>query len=344
MAITIGKVKKFHFKDDMKRPLLTFVDRNNKSYTLPIYNKGVWQLLRLEYLRKVDTEIKDYQVAHPQLSQPLYHFAISKFKSEPPTGEWQILIKNGSILTVASLNHAVLDESKVYAMVESCLKVFKLENRPPLVGKVIYCSDAPGIKLGVHVYAGDIYTQHAIRFATFMEVESCFNPITFLKLKSHIIRTSTVHMERMLRIHKKSDMEKRLPPILTRSIEAVSESKLLLLRSKGIKITDKEAKTLLIALNSSYFIGKSVTSACIDRWEVEKSVNGSSLWDLAMSASWVAQHSDCFDNRTSPKTRGYLSTIAGALLLIDNLKESLAGSLEYIKSNDSATKLWGELG
>lgn len=339
--VMIGKIKAINFDEGMRKPDAIIKTSEGRTYKMPLMSKGVWQFLRLEYGRSVDNEIKQYKLDSNE-QYPLYHFAMQKVRDEKPEGEWQILIKDNRIITVASKQHVLYTEEQIYTLVKKRLKKLDLVSREPLFGRVIYVNEVPGLRLGVQVYAGDIFTTHAIKFATFIEVKQCFNPLTFLSLRSMIVGREITQMTKILRIRKKEDMKDRLTEALRNSLESVKDSVSIIEKSKITKITNDQATKLLVAMNSSYYLGTKVTKSCLTHYETEKRSHKPTLWALAMATSWVAQHGECFDTHHE-KTRGNLSSISGALLMIEDVEKSIKGCEEFIKKNGHASSIYAEI-
>jgi hypothetical protein len=340
--VFLGKIIKIIFENGQSRPYAIFETKEGKKYRMQIHSKGVWQFLRLEYGRKVDEEIKKFKEDYEDGSNPLHIFAINKIAEKKPTKELQIIVRNNMIITLASLKHNLYTEEKVYDMISKTIGDLKLIKRSYLKGRIIHIKDVPGFKLGIHIYAGDIYTQYAIKISTFIEVMQCSNIITFLSSHSPVISTTSTQLEKILRIHKQQDIDQRIPIVIENLTKNIDTALDYIETGKKMQINKHNALKLLSSINSSYYIGAKVTGKCFDRYLLDKKQYGSSVWALAMAVSWIAEHGDCFDNHHT-KTRSALCEIAGSLLSIGDLDKSIANCDEYILKNEIASVLYAEM-
>jgi hypothetical protein len=312
--------------------------------------RAAWSFLRLQFGRSIDTEIKAYvdamQAAHgkpfnkAQRRVQVMRFFEQKISCIKDPREIQFILDSGSnVMAVASLKHLLVPEAQVYEMVDQIISrdYPKLKNCAVngLRGCQYLLSSVAGFKLGLQVFGGSINTREAITVSSWLRVETCFNPLSWLgigSLGSFTGRASRDY-ERVLRIKVISELEPRLKQGIQAAVDKTETLKGRVEAVKKISVKRSDAEIILSAMGLSYTLGEKTIDQLLDRLQQEDKTQ----WGISMAASWVAAHGK-FKATPEGQDRSVeqkVSTIAGATLLLDDIKEARARSLEWLQAHVS---------
>lgn len=303
--------------------------------------RAMWSYLRLQFGRKIDAAIKAELEGLPRAERLIrmaefFEEAVSK-QEEPRM--LQFIVDDSKIelnvIAVASLKHLLIPPAEVYGMAEQIIEKSKVMDRykmEQLSGRTWQLRELTGLKIGLQIYGGTITTRFAIKITSWLQIHGCLNPLSWLgvgNFKRFGIRADDY--ERILRIKKKEDLKPRLQQGIDQAMKRTNVIMQKAERAKGIPVNYKTAKILISAFGLSYKLGAKTIEQVLGRFEVENK----SQWGLAMAASWVAAHG--FFMATAEGRGRYveqrLSTIAGATILVDDIKEVEEKSLAWLKEH-----------
>jgi len=97
--------------------------------------------------------------------------------------------------------------------------------------------------------------------------------------------------------------------------------------TRKVKVSAHAAKTIVSAMSLSYNLGAKTIQQVLERFEREKQTQ----WGVGMALSYIAAHGTF--RKGIEGTHQTLSTIAGAVLLIDDIPKAEEKSLEWLKSH-----------
>jgi hypothetical protein len=305
-----------------------------KTEKLVLSKKALWALLRFHYGNNINKEISKKRV---KKDFDFERFAIKKLKDVEQRKLQYILGYNRKdddyVTSVASLKHSIKTKDMVYEIIEKTLKKKKIdiEEQKNMKGRIIYLKTvAKVVKVGVQIYAGDIYTHKAITIAPFVKITSCMNPLTWLGVKNTWFSRESVSSFKIKRLEKISYLEDRIPEILDQSLVISQKFLDSLERSKEIKLKNEEGKKILLTLCKSYGIGLKPINKVYKRWVKEEK---KTLYGLAMATSYYASHGNIF-RKKSKNAHQNISSISGAMLLIKNKKHTMKMIDKQFKDNE----------
>ncbi len=293
---------------------------------LPVWRKRAkWSYLRLVHGRKIDAEIKRkglgfFDENHTPNSKPL-----------------QFIVIDGKVRAVATQKHLLIPPEVVYQTAEKIIGVPLLDVEG-MYGKVDFIREVAGLKVGFQINGGTITTRNAIRIGSFIRVELCFNPLSWLNVSGlQRFGLNTGNFERVLRIERLRELEPRLKEAIKRAEDNQHSVFNRVKQSRKVSVSAKEMRVIMSAMGLSYGLGKKTIKTVFDRFKDEPKT----LWGLAMASSWIAGHGEF---RKTPKgqtdhTKQKLSTISGACLLIDDKKEAVDKGLGWLKERVKSGKL-----
>lgn len=348
--VVIGQLKEpFHIK-----PESPF--RGSQAQPVEWDHRAMWSWARLQYKRTIaDAKIKEYfdmittmkgraLTKEERRNQMGLLFAdLVRDQDKPPRMMQFILDSEGKVMAVASLKHLLIPPAEVYALAKRILSKNygkpKLERISQLSGLTYEVKQKAGFTLGLQVFGGCITTRQAITMTSWLRVKMCLNPLSWLGVGGFgsMGVVGGTGFERVLRIKVTKDFEPRFREAIEQTIGNLSSIEKRVRKAQRIKVDPEEARIVASALGLSYSLGAKTIKQIIERLPKEKP----SLWGLSMSASWVAAHGKF---KKTPKhqervVEQTLSTIAGAAILIDNIKVAKQKSLEWLKSHVKQGKI-----
>jgi len=279
--------------------------------------KSMWSILRHNFTRAIDEEIKSQSIS-------LGDFFIGAFRvyrKKPKRMQFFVDTNKNKCLACATLNHPTITENEVHKIFNKALKKknLQLEDKESISGKVIILQKTKIMRLGMQIDTGDIITNKAIRITGFADVISCCNPLAFAKLNKGILMGDFEPIRvRILRYETITTIGSRIDEAIesVKPILAKVQSRIDITKKKHITVND--ARKIAVSFCGMYGVGARATSAVYDRFKEEENTQ----WGLSMALSFVAEHSDVFRKNCS-EAKNNLATIAGAVLLADNLNKTV---------------------
>lgn len=303
--------------------------------------RAMWSYLRLQCGRKIDDAIKAELKGLPRAERLI---RMKEFFSEAVLNQdtprmMQFIVDDSkhelNVLAVASLKHLLILPSEVYEMAEKIIDRTRILDRykmKQLSGTTWKLRELSGLKVGLQIYGGTITTRFAIKITSWIQVLGCMNPLSWLGTGNfQRFGLRTADYERILRIKKRDDLEPRLQQGIEQAIKRTNLISKQADRAKTIPVTPKTAKIVTSAFALSFRLGAKSIEQILERFKEEKQ----SQWGLAMAASWVAAHGFFM---TTPKGKNRyveqrLSTIAGATMIVDDIKTVEEKSLAWLKNH-----------
>ena len=316
-------------------------------------HRAMWSWARLQYGRSIDQRIKD----HFEMIETMKDARLSKkerkkemellfadlvAEQKTPRKLQFIFDETNKVMAVASLKHLLVPPSEVYQMAKRILG--KNYGQPKLLGirqlngLAYEVKQEAGFKLGLQVFGGTITTRQAITLTSWLRVEMCLNPLSWLGIGGFgSLGIGGSGFEKILRIKVKRDLEPRLRAGIEQALGNMGAIEGRVSRAEKVKLNQKEARIIASALGLSYSLGAKTISQILERYENEPK----SLWGLSMASSWVAAHGKFkkTPRKQDRQVEQKLSTIAGAAILIDDIKAAKEKSLEWIKSHVKGGKV-----
>jgi len=311
--------------------------------------KAIWGWLRFHYNRKdIDQELKGKRDEVPQI---FAHKFVDELQTETTQRELQFIVEDiedtqgvshKEVIAVATKDHPVTNPAEVEATAEEILlaKGFQIQRDGTLKGFQAIYKKTDLFEYGLQVYGGDITTSQAICVSSFLRVNSCLNPLSFLGLKQKFLAGVQNSFNKILRYEVATQIPARIQQAITHTDAYVQGLNGRIDKSTNTKIDVEQARTLLLAFGGSYAVGKKAILKSLDRW-VSKEEH--TIYGLSMATSWIAKHTDNVFKEDAVSGKQNLSTISGALLLIDNLQDTVAKCNEHIKSVPALQEIKAEI-
>jgi len=315
--------------------------------------RAMWSYLRLQYGRSIDEEIRDrrdvwlaehYQIeakfANRQQLKEAMEDVFGQILSEHPLKKprnIQFIVDGDFVHAVASLKHLLVPPSQVYTMaaeiIQSKYPELQRFEMKGMSGQTYLLKEVAGFKVGLQLYGGDIYTREAISLSSWIRVEMCFNPLSWLGMGffHNFVAGRSSDFERMLRIKVLTDLKPRLEQAIELSVKRTDDIEKRVRAVKKIAVERSDAEIIMSALGLSYDLGVKTIDQILEQMENEPKTQ----WGMSMASSWVAAHGkfretpDGQDRRVEQK----LSTISGAALLLDDLKDAKERSVEWLQAH-----------
>ena len=313
--------------------------KHKEGITKPILlsAKSKWAILRNQFGRVIDTEIESQknELKHKFNFDDFFMQNMTPYIKKQKTMQY-ITIGNKAI-AVASKKHSLMGDKKIKNTIINALKEnkIKFDIKDQLNKIIIYFKQNKLMKMGLQISTGDIATFKAIHISYYAEICACMNPLSFLNLNKSIFMLEKPPKTRILRF---ASADKNLPVRLQYAINNMKPylSKLnqQINSTKKIDITPNQAKNILIAMCYNYEIGSKTAKAVIERFEEEPQT----LYGLSMAASWIVEHNPEIFRKSQTKASQNLSTIAGAILLVRNVRKTNNFASEFLDSNKKTKK------
>lgn len=311
-------------------------------------HRAMWSYLRLQYGRKkADTTITDHfdmietmkdrklKKDERNAEMKLLFADLVRVQTKPRKMQF-IFDEEQKVMAVASLKHLLIPPEEVYGIASSILAVNYGKPEPitipELVGITFTVKEILGMKFGLQVYGGTITTRQAITITSWLRVHLCLNSLSWLGIGSFSsLGISGRNYEKILRIKVKADLEPRIRSGIEQGLKRIGNIEQRVHVVEKVKVRQKEAKILLSAMGISYGLGAKTIRQVLSRFEKEPK----NQWGLSMASSWVAAHGTLKKTPIHQKrnVEQKLSTIAGATLLIDDIKKAKETSLGWLKSH-----------
>jgi len=300
-----------------KRGIVVSVE--GKQFTLN--RKSLWGILRHHCTRKIDKEIKS-QKRHGVSLEDFFIGAFRSHKLAKKEMQFFVDIKKEKCMACATPKHTVIVPDKVYETFNKILKKksLALEDKESIGGKILILQKTKLMKLGMQIDAGDTITSKAIRIIGFAEILACCNPLAFAKLNRGILMGEFEPIKvRILRYESITTIESRIDEAIetVKPILIKVQSKVDATKKKHLTIDD--TRKIIVSFCGVYGIGAKAISAVYNRFKNEEA---QTQWGLSMALSFIVEHSDVF-RKDSSDAKNNLATIAGAVLLADDLKKTV---------------------
>jgi len=331
----------------LKNPFAIKVSASKTAIPENWDHRAMWSYLRLQYGRSVDQKIKDHfdmietmkgngKLSKAERKKEMKLLFTDLVDQQKKPRMMQFIFDGDRVMAVASLKHLLIPPAEVYTMAKRILAAnfqslshIRINELSGLTYKV---KEAAGMKLGLQLYGGTITTRQAISLSSWLRVEMCLNPLSWLGSGFFAnLGVGGLGFERILRIKVRSDLEPRLRTAIEQALANVEVIERRVSRVEKIRLKRKEAKILMSALGISYSLGAKTIKQVLNRFRKEPK----NQWGLSMAASWVAAHGN-FKKTPEKQDRTVeqkLSTIAGATLLIDDMKKAKEKSLVWLKAH-----------
>jgi len=242
------------------------------------------------------------------------------------------VITGDEVKGIASLKHLLIPPEQVLEVAGEIADTQGLElaQEEGLAGLVSTDREIGGIKLGFHIYPGDILTRKAISVSSYASTIMCTNPLTWAGIGNFGRFGLDKQHERILRIERITELRPRLENAIKGSRELLGRLQEVIEKSRKTRVKSKEAKTILTAFCTAYGIGLTPIEETIKRLTLEPK----STFGMAQAASWVARHGETW--RKTPKdqeghARQRMATVGAASLLIDDPKDIYAKALKWLE-------------
>jgi ribosomal protein S17 len=300
--------------------------KNKKAIVMN--RKAMWSLLRVHFHRAIDKEVKDQKRLGISLEDFfLEAFKIFKGKRKP----MQFFLKGNKCMACATMKHPTTTSEEVYKIFNKALKKqkLKLEEKEGITGKILILQKTKIASFGLNINTGDIYTGRAIRISTYVEILQCLNPLSFAGLS---MRQSTSQIQpikaRILRFESLTRIPDRIGEAIAVMKPELIKIETRLDETKKIAINPNQAMTLITAFGCSYGLGAKPLKKAYDRFiESEQK----SLFGLAMACSYIVEHKPEIFRKNANIAKTNLATIAGAILLINKLPQTVESCKKFVK-------------
>jgi hypothetical protein len=309
--------------------------------------RAAWSFLRLQFGRSIDAEIKEHfrqlelkqkrRLRKAERWVEFMKYFEHKTAVIPKPRKIQFIMEGSAVIAVASLHHLLLPPNEVYEMGDRiiqqdfpCLKAYTIGG---LKGETYLLQEQAGFEVGLQLYGGSIDTREAITVSSWLRVETCLNPLSWLGIGwfGSFTGRGSRDFERILRIKVKDELKHRLKASIEEALEKTKVLDERVKLSKGVNVKRSDAEIILSALGLSYTLGTKTVEQILDRLDKEQKTQ----WGMSMASSWVAAHGK-FKETPKGQERSVeqkLSTIAGATLLIDDTKDAKEKSVEWLKAH-----------
>lgn len=310
-------------------------------------HRAMWSYLRLQYGKaKADALIKthfdvlqtmnDKPLTKEQKMREMKLLFNDMVAAQKDPRKLQFIFEEDKVVAVASLKHLLIPPREVYGLVEQII-----EQRFPnyqsigvreLSGMTYEVKHVHGITFGVQIFGGNITTRKAISVSSWMRVQACFNPLSWLGLgnfKSFGIGNG--RFERVLRIKVRSDLKPRLEAALQNSTSQVSSLDQRIIEAKAVPLKKTEAAIIASAFGLSWSVGERVIQQVLKRYAQE----AQSLWGLSMALSYVSAHGKFrkVPEGSRSDIAQNLSTMAGATMLMRDKNYTKQQCVDWLQSH-----------
>jgi len=304
--------------------------------------RAMWQWLRFQKGRGIDDIIKatisePYMNDRPKRLAEMRKFFARTVDETPHQRDMQyILTQAGKVVAVASLQHLLIPPQEVYAEAQDILGAsgIHLTEEDRIWGKIAYLTEeaVSGLMMGLQIHAGSITTRLAIRVSSFLRVELCTNPISWLGTGSFGWAGLGGKYDKVLRIQVKEELRPRLATAISSAQHGLHSITAKVGHTKKVPLSEESARIITAAMSISYGLGANTIQQVFDRLPEEPATQ----YGLAMAFSWAARHGDFthpFTGKMSKETTQKLSTIAGASLMIDDIQAARQKSLKWLQDH-----------
>jgi len=302
--------------------------KDGSTVILPEWHKrAMWSYLRLVHGRTIDDKIK----AELEHGKDMTEVFIDNYDGGQQRNV-QFIVEGNEVKAVASTKHLLISPTLVYATTVKLLGQ-SIQEQQGLRGGFVVFKEIGGLKLGAQIDGGSILTRIAIRVASFLRVELCFNPLSWLGVSGLGRFGLPTDYERVLRVQKITELEPRLKSALNNSVKKVGDIEQRVEHAKDVSVSSKTALTLAGAMGMAYGLGGKTINQVMEQFKDEDKTQ----WGLSMAESWVAKwgkHKKTPEGKTD-KVPQSLSTISGATLLLDDIKTSEQKCRQWLRDQKS---------
>lgn len=311
--------------------------------------RAIWSFMRLNFGRSIDKDIRNFVIEKQVKAGKIFRRAERAeavqefFERQVPLiqnpREIQFIMSDNEVMAVASLNHLLIPPTKVYSMaaqiVQKKYPSFSMAQISELAGTTYEVKEEAGFKTGLQVFGGDIFTRQAITVTSWLRVELCFNPLSWLGMGFFgylgFSGRGNGDFERLLRIKVISDLKPRLAAGIEAALQKQNTLDDRIKQAQKVKVKRSEAEIIMAAMGLSYDLGVPTVEQILERLEQEKKTQ----WGMSMASSWVAAHGKFKGTPAglNRKVEQKLSTISGAAILLGDIKEAKERSLEWLQAH-----------
>lgn len=312
-------------------------------------HRAMWSYLRLQYgKKKADAMIREHfgileamkgkRLSKAERSKAMELYFEDMVTKQGKPREIQFILDQSKVMAVASLKHLLVPPREVYSMTKKILKakgsaIAELVDVGELSGLTYKVREVAGVTQGLQVFGGDITTRAAISVSSWLRVQSCFNPLSWLgfgSFKNLGIRNG--EFERVLRIQTRTELKPRLQAAIENSLDQVKTLDQRIKESKKVKLHKDEAALIAAAFGLSWSVGERVIHQILEQYEAKEP---QTQWGLSMALSWVAAHGTFRKPPEGSKSQieQNLATMAGAAMLMKDKNETKKQCIKWLKGH-----------
>ncbi|NWG10118.1 MAG: hypothetical protein HXX80_07450 [Nitrososphaerales archaeon] len=322
------------------------------SYARLVMGRQVADKIYKEILEEVEANKEKYKIT--PLNRPskvavgrLFMRSLGTNDSRP----LQILVHKGEIKCIASSDvHSLISKDQVMGIIRQAFvdervfnfmgpaqKAFKGQIAIGLTEKVM--TEFGSWNLGLAVNTGDLLTNRAIKVGSFIMVEACTNPVTWLNgsgwtdprrnAKFDLDRINLIQ-DRVLRWTDKTEVSERIKEAI-QEVRGGSKGLVDLVTENGKqKLSLHEARTIIDAIFTSYHLGEKLQKFVVDEYD-KVPVDHKNVYELAMITSNLAINPEAPISERGQYVRQHLSTISAIMLSYKNVQNLIEKCDERVK-------------
>jgi len=286
-------------------------------------DRAMWSWLRLQRGRRVDAEIK--RAAEDMKTQDkttvLEELILEHLIDTRDQRIVQYIIMDGEIKAVASTKHLLIPPEEVLQAANEVIHEYTplvTEQDPSLDGLIVTDeNEYAGLYLGFHMDPGNILTRRAISVSSYIRTLICTNPLTFAGIGNFGRFGLEPRHERVLRIHKITELKPRIQAAITEAGGNVENLKKMVNHAKQNQVDPKEARIILSAFSKAYGIGDKVIQELLGRLQEEPSTT----YGMSQAASWIARHGESWKKPVAGQAehaRQSMAVVGAASLLVED--------------------------
>ena len=316
------------FRNPRKVEKVGVVVSLNDKDAIRMNRKSMWACLRSNFSRAIDGEIKS-QKRDGTILEDFFIGAFKTWKHKPKP--MQFFVKGNKCFGAASLKHSVVMPDKIYAVFNKALKKHNLvlEEKDGISGRVALLHRSNIARFGFKIDAGNIFTEKAIKISSYVEMIACLNPLSFVGINKGIVMSTAQPVKvRLLRYESLT----KIPDRIDEAIEAIrpelAKIEAKIKEVQKTEVTPDQAKKIIAAFGVAYGIGATVLKAVFERFENEEKAT---IFGLSMAFSYIPQHEQDIFRENATVAKQSLSTLAGAVLLMDNVNKTVRLCNDRIK-------------
>jgi len=301
-----------------------------KGHKFSLNRKSLWSIIRHNFSRAIDTEIKSQRKEGISL-EDFFIGAFRVYRAKPKRMQFFVDTEKERCLACATMKHPVISPDEIYSVFDKTLKKhkLKLEDKDGLKGKILLMRKTKIASFGLRIDAGNIYTEKAIRISTYVEILQCLNPLDFAGLSRGQLTTTMQPVKlRILRFESLTKIPDRINGAIVAMKPEIAKVEVMLKETQKKNITTKQAKMIIVAFGTSYGIGAKALKKAFERFRDDEK---QTQYGLSMALSWIVEHEDDVFRKDTSEAKTNLSTIAGATLLINKIPQTADHCERFIK-------------